>query len=177
MIMQVVNEQEKALEVQMANILSLDQSSHIIGYSVWNDNVPIKVSHFNAKGTALAERLVSIKQQILKLIKEYDIEQVVFEDIQLQSNVVQNVKTFKMLAEVFGVLELTLTEIKMPFQVVAPMVWKANIKVAGKGRIKEKALTQKWVKDTYGLTCTEDEADSVGIGAWAIRQQDYFDWS
>lgn len=175
--MQVASEQEKALEAQMANILSLDQSSHIIGYSVWNDNVPIKASHFNAKGTTLAERLVSIKQQILKLIKEYDIEQVVFEDIQLQSNVVQNVKTFKMLAEVFGILELTLTEIKMPFQVVAPMVWKANIKVAGKGRIKEKILTQKWVKDTYGLTCTEDEADSVGIGAWAIRQQDCFDWS
>lgn len=89
----------------------------------------------------------------------------------------QNVKTFQMLAEVYGILELTLTEIKMPFESVAPVVWKAGIKVAGKGRTREKALTQKWVKDTYGLDCTEDEADSVGIGAYVVKRQDCFDWS
>lgn len=110
---------------------------------------------------------------MLKLIEEHNIEQVVFENIQMQ----QNVETFKMLAEVYGILELTLTEIKMPYEIVAPTVWKAGIKVAGKGRVKEKALTQQWVKDTYGLACTEDEADSVGIGAYIVKQQDCFDWS
>lgn len=50
------------LVLLMANILSLDQASHTSGYTIWSDGKPIKVSHFNAKGTTLAERLVSIKQ-------------------------------------------------------------------------------------------------------------------
>lgn len=82
-----------------------------------------------------------------------------------------------MLAEVVGMLETTFTEMKMPYDIVAPVVWKAGIKVAGKGRTKEKALTQKWVLDTYGLKCTEDEADSCGLGQYIINQQDSFDWS
>lgn len=159
------------------NILALDQASHTSGYSVWSDDKPIKVSHFNAKGTTLAARLVSIKQQVLKLIEDYKIDKVVLEDIQLQGNVVQNVKTFKMLAEVIGTLETALTENSIPYEIIAPVIWKANIKVAGKGRTKEKAMTQQWVKTTYNLDCTEDEADSVGIGAYAVKQQDCFDWS
>lgn len=155
------------------NILSLDQASRTTGYTVWSDGKPIKISHFNAKGTTLGERLTSIKQQVLKLIEENNIEQVAFENIQLQ----QNVETFKMLAEVIGMLETTLTEIKIPYEIVAPVVWKANIKAASKGRTKEKALTQKWVKDTYGLSCTEDEADSCALGAYVVKQQDRFDWS
>lgn len=63
MIMPVVSVLERVLAVLvMANILSLDQASHISGYTIWSDGKPIKVSHFNAKGTTLAERLVSIKQ-------------------------------------------------------------------------------------------------------------------
>lgn len=177
MTMPQENGLEKALVAQMANILSLDQSSHTVGYAIWQDSSLIKASHFDAKGTTLAKRLFDIKQQILKLIKENNIDKVIFEDIQLQSNIVQNVKTFKMLAEVYGTLELTLTEINMPYEIVAPNVWKANIKVAGKGRTKEKALTQQWVQNTYGFTCTEDEADSVGIGAYFFNQQNSFDWS
>lgn len=161
----------------MSNILALDQASHTSGYSIWSDGKPIKVSHFNAKGTTLAARLVSIKQQVLNLIEEYKINEVVFEDIQLQGNVVQNVKTFKMLAEVIGTLETAFIENNVPYEIVAPVVWKANIKVAGKGRTKEKAMTQQWVKTTYGLDCTEDEADSVGIGAYAVNQKNDFDWS
>lgn len=45
----------------MSNILALDQASHTTGYSIFQDNKPIKVSHFNAKGTDFADRLVSIK--------------------------------------------------------------------------------------------------------------------
>ena len=159
-------------------LLALDQASHTTGYSIFEDETPIKISHFNAKGTDFADRLVSIKQQVDALIKEHNIDTVAIEDIQLQQNKVQNVKTFKMLAEVLGVLEEYLQETNMKYYVIPPIQWKATLKIAGKGRTAEKAAAQKYVKDTYGLICTEDEADSVGIATHIIKSiNSIYDWS
>ena len=71
------------------------------------------------------------------MIKEYDIDEVVFEDIQLQDvngSRETGIKTFKVLAEVFGVIHELLTEIEMDYTIVPPIVWKATFKIAGKGR-------------------------------------------
>ena len=101
-----------------------------------------------------------------------------FEDIQLQNNVVQNVKTFKMLAEVFGVIHETLQEIGIEYYIIPPMVWKSTIGIAGKGREKEKSLAQKWVMENYNIKCTEDEADAACLGYHVVKKADNeFDWS
>ena len=159
-------------------LLALDQASHTTGYSIFEDETPIKISHFNAKGKDIAERLVNIRQTILKLIADNEIDTVAFEDIQLQNNVVQNVKTFKMLAEVFGVVQETLQEIGIEYYIIPPMVWKSTIGIAGKGREREKPLAQKWVMENYNMKCTEDEADAVCLGAHVIKKVDSeFDWA
>lgn len=160
------------------NLLALDQASHTTGYAVFVDDKPVVISHFNAKGKDIADRLVSIRQNLLSLIKEHDIDMVAFEDIQLQNNVVQNVKTFKMLAEVFGVIQETLQEIGMDYYIIPPTVWKSTVKIAGKGREKEKALAQKYIIDNYGVSCTEDEADAACIGVHVIQKENSsFDWA
>ena len=64
-----------------------------------------------------------------------------FEDIQLQSingNKELGVKTFKMLAEVFGVLHELMEELDIKYTIVPPITWKASFKFAGKGRSAEK---------------------------------------
>jgi hypothetical protein len=66
---------------------------------------------------------------------------VAFEDIQLQSingNKELGVKTFKMLAEVFGVLHELMEELDIKYTIVPPITWKASFKFAGKGRSAEK---------------------------------------
>ena len=159
-------------------LLALDQASHVTGYAVFENDKPIVISHFNAKGKDIADRLVSIRQTILKLIKDYNIDTVAFEDIQLQNNVVQNVKTFKMLAEVFGVVQETLQEIGIDYYIIPPVVWKSTIGIAGKGREKEKILAQQYIVNTYSVQCTEDEADAACLGTHVIkRQNSEFDWS
>ena len=159
-------------------LLSLDQASHTTGYAIFEDRKPIVISHFNAKGKDIAERLVNIRQTILKLIADNEIDMVAFEDIQLQNNVVQNVKTFKMLAEVFGVVQETLQEIGIEYYIIPPMVWKSTIGIAGKGREREKPLAQKWVMENYNMKCTEDEADAACLGAHVIKKADSeFDWA
>lgn len=160
------------------NLLALDQASHTTGYAIFKNDKPIVISHFNAKGKEIGERLVSIRQTILKLIEDNDIDMVAFEDIQLQNNIVQNVKTFKMLAEVFGVIQETLQEIGMDYYIIPPTVWKSTVKIAGKGRETEKRLAQKYIVDNYGVNCTEDEADAACIGVHVIQKENSsFDWA
>ena len=159
-------------------LLALDQATRTTGYAVFNDGVPVVVGHFTITKDDFADRLVEIRNTVIKLIEEYDIDTVAFEDIQLQNNVVQNVKTFKMLAEVFGVILELLQERKIKYHIVAPIVWKATFKFAGKGREAEKKLAQQYVLDEYGIKCTQDEADAACIGIHITKTlTENFDWS
>lgn len=178
---QQVKESEGLGVLRMSNLLALDQSSHITGYAVFKNNKPIEVNHFSAEGKDLGERLEYIRNKVISLIKEYEIDEVAFEDIQLQSingNKELGIKTFKMLAEVFGVLHELMEELDIKYSIVPPITWKASFKIAGKGRAAEKKASQKYVLDTYGLKCTEDEADATCIGAHVLKKQnEEFDWS
>ena len=42
-------------------LLALDQASHTTGYAIYEEGNPVIISHFNAKGKDIAERLVSIR--------------------------------------------------------------------------------------------------------------------
>lgn len=134
-------------------------------------------------------RLVKIRQKVLDLIEEYAPDEIIFEDIQLQGNVINNVDTFKKLAEVFGIIYELATEIEIPNSSVLASTWKSAIGIGGKYRPEQKRNAQAWVKETYGLSVSEDEADAVCIGAYAsgIRKpkgkvvkrtaDPVFDWS
>jgi hypothetical protein len=47
-----------------------------------------------------------------------------------------------MLAELYGVVEETLTELNIKYTSVLPIKWKAHFKIAGKGRTQEKKMAQ-----------------------------------
>ena len=162
-------------------ILALDQSSYTTGYSVFKDDKPVVISHFDCVGNDLGDRLEQLRNKIIELINQYQVDEVVFEDIQLQDvngNKEVGIKTFKILAEVFGVVHELLTELNMKYTVVAPIVWKATFKIAGKGRAQEKKASQAYVLKTYGIKCTEDEADATCIGAHFIhKRNNECDWS
>lgn len=168
------------MDQQVSNLLALDQSSYTTGYSVFKDGQPVVISHFTVLGDDLGKRLEQIRNNIIELINKYDIDEVVFEDIQLQDingNKEIGIKTFKILAEVFGVVHELLTELQMDYTIVPPVVWKATFKIAGKGRTKEKKMAQEYVFNTYGIKCTEDEADATCIGAHVIQKQNSeFNW-
>lgn len=164
----------------MSNLLALDQATHTTGYTILKNGKILKVSHFDCIGNDLGDRLEQLRNNIDNLIKEYDINEVVFEDIQLQNvngDKETGIKTFKMLAEAFGVVHELLTELDMKYAVAQPIKWKAYFKIAGKGRTQEKKMAQAYVKKTYGITCTEDEADSLCIALYHYNINNAFDWS
>lgn len=166
--------------LRVSKLLALDQSSHTTGYTILDNGKIVKVSHFDCVGNDLGDRLVQLRDKISNLITDNSIDEVVFEDIQLQDvngNKETGIKTFKILAEAFGVVEELLAEKKIKHSCVLPIKWKAHFKIAGKGRAQEKKMTQAYALSNYNIKCTEDEADSLCIALYHYDTTNTFDWS
>lgn len=179
MILSPVSGSEASV-LPVSKILALDQSSRTTGFTVLNNGKIEVVNHFECIGDDLGDRLVQLRTYIDELIHQYSIDEVVFEDIQLQDvngNKETGIKTFKILAEAFGVVHEYLTEKKIKFSVAQPIKWKAHFKIAGKGRPQEKKLAQAYVLKECGIKCTEDEADSLCIALYYYNTTNVFDWS
>ena len=165
----------------MANLLALDQASYTTGYTVLQNGKIIVVGHFDCTGEDLGNRLTQLRQNIISLIEIYNINEVVFEDIQLQDvngSKETGIKTFKMLAEVRGVVHELLSSLKIKYSDAQPIKWKAYHKIAGKGRTQEKKMAQEHVLKKYNIKCTEDEADSLCIAIYHYNSTaKNFDWS
>lgn len=162
-------------------ILALDQASRTSGWAVYENGKLIKYGKFTYEDTDFGERLYKIRNKIQELINTYLPNEIVFEDIQLQSTIGNNVETFKKLAEVFGIVYELATELGISNRAVISTVWKSKLGLLhGKGqdRSAQKREAQIWVQNTYGIKPTQDEVDAICIGAWAvITQETGFDWS
>lgn len=155
-------------------LLSLDQSSRITGWSVFADGALKDYGKFNAEnaGTAIGKRLIYIQQQLKELIEKYQIDEVVFEDIQMQANMVNNVQTFKVLAQVQGAIITLLEKLHIPYSLILASTWKSKLGIKGRARAEQKRNAQNWVINEYAVKPTQDECDSICIGNCYILEQD-----
>ena len=159
--------------VLVANLLALDQSSRISGWAVFEDGGLVESGTFTFTDSNIGQRLVKIKNKVLQLIEDYNIDEVIFEDIQMQGG---NVATFKALAEVFGVLNEVLEERKIPNSAVLAVVWKSKLGIKGARREEQKRNAQKFVENKYGLKVSQDESDAICIGTYKSQLQEDFNW-
>ena len=155
----------------MSKLLALDQASRTTGYAIFIDGVLEDCGYFTFDDDDTDIRLVKIRQKIQDFISTYDINEVIFEDIQQQNNVVNNVQTFKVLAEVYGVIAELLTELKIQHSAVLSTVWKSALGIKGAKRQEQKKNAQKYVFDTYGATVAQDTADAICIGTYALLKE------
>ena len=151
-------------------ILALDQSSITSGYSIFCDNQLIESGTFTFNSTILSKRLLKIRGQIKQLINSYCIEYVILEDIQLETKVPNNVKTYKALAEVIGVITELLEELKIKYELVAPSSWRSQLNIKGNKRNEQKKNAQNYVLKVYKKDVSEDESDAICIGAYYINK-------
>ena len=164
-------------------ILALDQASRTSGWAVYSDNKLLKYGKFTYEDTDFGERLVKIRKAIQKLINEYTPDEIVFEDIQLQNTVGNNVDTFKKLAEVFAIVYELASELKIPNRAVISTVWKSKLGLLhgrGQDRAAQKRAAQEWVAKEYSVKPTQDEVDAICIGAYAVltsQNTEGYDWT
>lgn len=164
----------------MRKLLALDQSSKTSGYAVFYDNELKTYGHFTFDDDDLGIRLYKIRNKVNQLIQTHDINEVAFEDIQLQNNVGNNVKTFKVLAEVFGIIYELLTELKISHKEILAATWKSTLNIKGKNRVEQKRNAQNYVNTKYKIKATQDECDAICIGTHIIlgkKQVLDHDWS
>lgn len=157
-------------------LLALDQASRTTGYAVFDEQNLIASGTFTLTSDDIGKRLVTYRKKIEQLINEYDIETVAFEDIQMQ-NQINNVQTFKILAEIFGVTQEYLAEQDYSYKIVSSNTWKSKLDIKGKKREEQKKNAQQYVLEHYGKKVSQDEADSICIGASIIKENNSaFNW-
>lgn len=145
-------------------ILALDQATHISGYAVFNNKNLIEYGTFEATGENDIERSVQVKQWLISLIDQFEIDFVGLEGIQYQT--AAGVTTFETLARLQGILAATCYEEKIPYKIAPTNTWRLHCGVKGRTRPDRKRSMQRLVKEWFNLTPTEDEADAIGIGKY-----------
>ena len=90
----------------MSNLLALDQSSQVSGWSVFDKNTKklIDYGSFTEGNPDFDTRLYHINRKVRNLIAANNVAEVYLEDIQLQGDGIPNVVVYKRLAEVIGVI-------------------------------------------------------------------------
>ena len=119
-------------------LLALDQASRTSGYAIFEDDKLIDFGTFTYDDTDIGVRLHKIRNKIDSLICDNNIDKVVFEDIQLQGNVANNVQTFKTLAEVFGIIYELVTALDIEHEAVLSSSWKSTLNIKGRTRPEQK---------------------------------------
>lgn len=148
-------------------ILALDQASRISGYAIFDDGDLIESGAFASYGEEVGDKLVYIRNKVIELIENNSVDEVVFEDIQLQ----QNAATYKVLGEVLGVVEELCAERKLPYTIVPSVTWKSALGIKGRTRPDQKRNAQAFVQNTYNKKVTQDESDAICIGTYKARHK------
>lgn len=156
----------------MRRLLTLDQASRVTGWAYFEDKELKAYGKFTAESDDFGERLLFIRNKVKSLIDKYDINEVIFEDIQYQKEAENhNVQTFKKLAEVFGVIYELVTELGIKHDAYLAEVWRNGIGISGGHRPDKKRRTQQYVQQLYNIKATQDECDAIGIGSYATGQK------
>ena len=154
----------------MSRLLALDQASKCTGWAIFEDSKLEKYGKISLDDPNIDTRLVQLRQNIWALIESENINEVVFEDIQQQNNVANNVQTFKVLAEVYGVVSELLQELQIPHSTVLAASWKSTLSIKGRTRAEQKKNAQLYVEQNYGIHVIQDIADAVCIGTHHIKK-------
>lgn len=98
-------------------------------------------------------------------IEELQPNVVVIEGVQFQNNY----RTYSQLSQMQGVIFNILFTRDIAFRLIEPTAWKSYSKIKGKKRVEQKENTILMVRNKFDLNVSEDEADAIGIGIWAIN--------
>ena len=152
-------------------ILALDQASRITGWAIFDGGELIEYGAIDAsRYSDLGDRLYTLRNAVKNIITEFKIDKVILEDIFLDEQKVNNIQTFKVLAEVFGVLYELCVELKIPVEAVLAGTWKSSLHIKGRTRPEQKKAAREWVLNNYNVKTVQDADDAICIGAHILRQ-------
>lgn len=151
-------------------ILSLDQATRVSGYSYFENGeyVASGVVDLSDSKLAIDERSFEMAKSLWKIIKKYQPEHVVLENVQQQ----KNPSTMISLARLQGMIVGYASAHKIKVHFLSPSSWRSALEYTLGPKIKRAELKQqslKYVKEHLGLNVSEDEAEAIAEGIAAHK--------
>jgi len=145
--------------------IGLDQSTKRSAYSVYDDGKLIDYGTIFADETEKNPytRMKQMHDGLQKMFARYRPEHVAIEQIQYQSNKHAYMILGNMQGVVFGILY----SLDIPFTVVEASKWRSHVGIKPTNKraiLKQEAI--KMVSEVYHVEASEDESESILIGAW-----------
>lgn len=164
-------------------ILALDASTKSTGYAIFENKNLITSGCITSASTDVYKRIHIMRDSLdMILIRYPEIDQIILEEVLPEQ---KNQHTFKMLIYLQAAIEFLVWEKypKVKISYILPNSWRSKCGIqTGRGVKREtlKAADIAFVKNTYGLTVNDDEADAIGIGHSYVctpQPKPAFDWS
>lgn len=163
---EIVNLEKKLSKTKAHRVVSIDQATNVAGVAVFDDGELVYVGQRNFYGD-LGTRYKDFASFLVnEVIKEWEPDEIIFEDIQYQNNVV----TFKTLAGLLGICTLLSETASLPYSIYFNKVWQSAFYIKGKDRASQKRNTIKKVEELFGISVNDDIADSVLLGYYHILE-------
>lgn len=161
--------------------LALDASTHSTGVAIFDDDKLIGYECITASSTDLIKRIHKMTDRILEIIKEYNIQTIILEEVRPE-NGLQNIKTQKALMFLQAAINFTVHDNtpKVTIEYVYPSEWRKQCGIhTGRG-IKRESLKQAdmdFVKENYKIDVNDDIADAICIGhAYVNNLENAMNW-
>lgn len=152
-------------------VLSFDQSTRVSGWSLFENGEYIDsgLVDMNKSKLETDARSFEMAKTLWKVIKKYQPEHLVIEDVQQQSNA----KTMIVLARLAGMIIGYAEARHVKVHILQPSKWRAALQYAQGSKVKRGELKKQsldYVKENLGLDLPEDQAEAVcqGIAAHKI---------
>ena len=160
-------------KIDSTRVLALDAATNITGFSLYDDGELVYYGTYKVDRELSTEaRINEMKKWLIAVLENWEPDFVGLEHIQLQAfgNNNYQVETYRVLANLQGVLIDTLFEACIDHDLVSVNTWRNYCNVGdGKGRENKKKQAQEKVKLWYGQDCTQDEADAICIGKYFVH--------
>lgn len=151
-------------------IVSLDQSTRCTGYAVFEDGQYIEsgVIDMNKSKLETDKRSFEMAKEIWKIIKKYNPQEIVIENVQQQSSP----STVIILARLAGMIIGYAEAHNIHVHILLPSQWRKALGYSQGAKVKRQELKQQsidYVKKNLGLDLSEDECEAIAEGIAAHK--------
>lgn len=159
-------------------ILSLDLSTKSSGWAVWEDNNLVVHGCITKKSKDVIKRIIQMRDQIINLIKNYNINKIIMEEVRPD----YNSHTGKVLIWLQAAVAIAAYELnsKIEYDFINASEWRAALNIKqGRGVKRDQLKPQdiQYVKDKYDIEANDDEADAICIfDGYCIKNDGEINW-
>lgn len=145
-------------------IVAIDNATEKVGISVFDNKKLVFYHLFVIEGDTITRLLKNRKMIEDVVIKQWEPDLIVFEDIQYQNNI----QTFKTLAMLLGNSLVSSRAANLKYETVLSKTWRSHFMINGKTRVVQKKEAIDKVKSMYNIDVNDDIAEAILLGKYAV---------